>query len=241
MKRLLLVEDDRALSTGLTDAFRLEGFEVTATRDGAKGREFVLAQEFDVVVLDLMLPGRNGLDVLREMRAKGRATPVLILTARGEEADKVIGLELGADDYVTKPFSLRELVARVRALVRRAGAGARETSEPPLAPTRFELGDAQVDLAAFTLERGGTTHALSRREAALLALLWERRGKAVSREQILKFAWDGGDHVGTRTIDTHVLNLRQKLEADPANPKWLMTVHGVGYRLAHVTSDPTTP
>jgi DNA-binding response OmpR family regulator len=234
VRRLLIVEDDRALSTGLADAFRLEGFEVAVARDGAKARALLVAPEpaapFDAVVLDLMLPGRSGLDVLRELRARGRATPVLILTARGEEADKVIGLELGADDYVTKPFSLRELVARVRALVRRAGA--REAAGEPEAAARFTLGDADVDLAAFTLRRGATTHALSRREAALLALLWERRGRAVSRRQILELAWEGGDHVGARTIDTHVLNLRQKLETDPARPRWLLTVHGVGYRLA---------
>jgi DNA-binding response OmpR family regulator len=235
MKRLLLVEDDRALSTGLCDAFRLEGFDVTVARDGVKARALAFEREFDVAILDLMLPGRSGLDVLRELRAKGRALPILILTARGGESDKVIGLELGADDYVTKPFSLRELVARVRALVRRAGAkeGTKGGAEAPApAATRFVLGDAEVDLEAFTLKRAGTTHALSRREAALLALLFERRGRAVSREQILRHAWsDGGDHVGARTIDTHVLNLRQKLEADPAQPKLLLTVHGVGYRL----------
>jgi DNA-binding response OmpR family regulator len=237
MKRLLLVEDDRALSTGLCDAFRLEGFDVTVARDGVKARALAFEREFDVAILDLMLPGRSGLDVLRELRAKGRALPILILTARGGESDKVIGLELGADDYVTKPFSLRELVARVRALVRRAGAGAKEGAKdgaeaPAPVATRFVLGDAEVDLEAFTLKRAGTTHALSRREAALLALLFERRGRAVSREQILRHAWsDGGDHVGARTIDTHVLNLRQKLESDPAQPKLLLTVHGVGYRL----------
>jgi len=231
MKRLLLVEDDRALSTGLSDAFRLEGFDVTLARDGVKARALAFEREFDVAILDLMLPGKSGLDVLRELRAKGRALPILILTARGGESDKVVGLELGADDYVTKPFSLRELVARVRALVRRAGAKG-EAAAPAAAATRFALGDAEVDLEAFTLKRAGTTHALSRREAALLALLWERRGRAVSRDQILRHAWsDGGDHVGARTIDTHVLNLRQKLEADPAQPKLLLTVHGVGYRL----------
>jgi len=231
MKRLLLVEDDRALSTGLSDAFRLEGFDVTLARDGVKARALAFEREFDVAILDLMLPGKSGLDVLRELRAKGRALPILILTARGGESDKVVGLELGADDYVTKPFSLRELVARVRALVRRAGAKG-EAAAPAAAATRFALGDAEVDLEAFTLKRGGATHALSRREAALLALLWERRGRAVSRDQILRHAWsDGGDHVGARTIDTHVLNLRQKLEADPAQPRLLLTVHGVGYRL----------
>jgi DNA-binding response OmpR family regulator len=235
MKRLLLVEDDRALSTGLCDAYRLEGFDVTVARDGVKARALAFEREFDVAILDLMLPGRSGLDVLRELRAKGRALPILILTARGGESDKVIGLELGADDYVTKPFSLRELIARVRALVRRAGAkeGAKDSAEASApAATRFVLGAAEVDLEAFTLKRAGATHALSRREAALLALLFERRGRAVSREQILRHAWsDGGDHVGARTIDTHVLNLRQKLEADPAQPKLLLTVHGVGYRL----------
>jgi len=246
MRRLLLVEDDRALSIGLADAFALEGFTVAAARDGDRGRELLRAgaatmsaPPFDVVVLDLMLPGRSGLDLLRELRAAGSTLPVLLLTARGSEADKVLGLELGADDYVTKPFSLRELVARVRALVRReerregrgeaaggAGDGARAT------PPRFRIGDAEIDLDAFELRRNGVAHPLSRKEAAMLALLHERRGTVVTRQLFLRLVWEGGDHVGTRTIDTHVLNLRQKLEPDPAAPRWLLTVHGVGYRLA---------
>lgn len=244
MRRLLLVEDDRALSIGLTDAFVQEGFTVATARDGEKGRELLLAggatmaaAPFDVVVLDLMLPARSGLDLLRELRASGAAVPVLLLTARGSEADKVLGLELGADDYVTKPFSLRELVARVRALVRReerrdaAATGEGGSARSP-APTRFTIGDAEVDLGAFQLRRGDAVHPLSRKEAAMLALLQARRGTVVSRQHFLKLAWDGGEHVGARTIDTHVLNLRQKLEADPTAPRWLLTVHGVGYRLA---------
>jgi DNA-binding response OmpR family regulator len=254
MKRLLLVEDDRALAVGLTDAFAQEGFVVSVARDGVKAQELLHGPAgagadrraagdppFDVVVLDLMLPGRSGLDVLRELRARGDPTPVLILTARGSEADKVLGLELGADDYVTKPFSPRELVARVRALLRRedlhaaaagrADDGARGAAPQPEWPAPFRLGDAEVDLAAFEIRRGGAAHPLSRKEASVLALLWSQRGRAVTREQFLRQVWDGGEHVGTRTIDMHVLNLRQKLEPDPAAPRHLLTVHGVGYRL----------
>jgi DNA-binding response OmpR family regulator len=227
-RRLLLVEDDRALATGLADAFALEGFEVTVARDGERALALGLDQPFAGVVLDLMLPGRSGLDVLRGLRGAQRTTPVLILTAKGGEADKVLGLELGADDYVTKPFSLRELIARVRALVRRGGA--REEAASPVSQ-RFQVGGAAVDLGAFTLARGGTVHELSRKEAALLDLLWRRRGQAVRRADILRLAWEGGEHVSSRTIDTHVLHLRQKLESDPAAPRHLLTVHGVGYRL----------
>jgi DNA-binding response OmpR family regulator len=255
VKRLLLVEDDRALSTGLADAFRQEEFEVVVARDGVKARDQLLGSAraaaggasaprgFDVVVLDLMLPGRSGLDVLRELRAKGDATPVLVLTARGAESDKVLGLELGADDYVTKPFSLRELVARVRALVRRAAVPTSVAATDWLAAhtktAGFTVGDAKVDLAAFEVRRAGSSLPLSRKEAALLALLHARRGRAVTRDDFLDAIWDGGDHVGTRTIDTHLLNLRQKLEPDPARPRFLLTVHGVGYRL--VVDEPRDP
>jgi DNA-binding response OmpR family regulator len=236
--RLLLVEDDRALSTGLADAFALEQFEVAVARDGVKGHELLArsldaAARFDVVVLDLMLPGRSGLDLLRELRGRDRATPVLILTARGAETDKVLGLELGADDYVTKPFSLRELVARVRALVRRSShaKAEHEPARDAKRAARFRVGDAEVDLAAFEVRRAGAVHALSRKEAAMLELLERRRGEAVSREQFLRDVWGGGDHVTTRTIDMHVLHLRQKLERDSTEPRHLITVHGVGYRL----------
>ncbi|MBL8839910.1 MAG: response regulator transcription factor [Planctomycetes bacterium] len=261
MRRLLLVEDDRALSIGLHDAFAQEGFAVTVARDGDKGRALLCGGEasmaappFDVVVLDLMLPGRSGLDLLRELRGSGgggngggsgATVPVLLLTARGSETDKVLGLELGADDYVTKPFSLRELVARVRALVRReerrgsdgdaasGGGGSDGAREHGGAlPSRFTIGAAEVDLAAFELRRGGVAHPLSKKEAALLALLWRRRGSVVTRQQFLREVWGGGEHVGSRTIDTHMLNVRQKLEDDPAAPRFLLTVHGVGYRLA---------
>ena len=251
MRRLLLVEDDRALSIGLADAFAQEGFTVAAARDGDRGRELLRAgaatmgaPPFDLVVLDLMLPGRSGLDLLRELRAAGSTLPVLLLTARGSEADKVLGLELGADDYVTKPFSLRELVARVRALVRREerrDAGGEGGAPSRSVPPRFTIGDAEIDLDAFELRRDGVAHPLSRKEAAMLTLLQERRGTVVTRQLFLRLVWEGGDHVGTRTIDTHMLNLRQKLEPDAAEPRFLLTVHGVGYRLLRepASSGPT--
>ena len=223
--RLLIVEDDLALRTGLRDSFAGEGFDVTTAEDGDQGRELLLSRHFDGVVLDLMLPGRGGLEILRELRQRGLGTPVLLLTARGEENDKVLGLELGADDYVTKPFGIRELIARVRAMLRR-------TTLAEEAPVHgFNLGGARVDLDAFQLQRDGETHKLSKKEAGILALLYRNRGKAVSRSRFLAEVWGTDEFVSTRTVDTHVLNLRHKLEVDAAAPRYLVTVHGIGYRL----------
>ena len=181
-------------------------------------------KRFDLVVLDIMLPGPSGLELLRELRQRDGDTPVLLLTARGEEGDKVLGLELGADDYVTKPFSLRELLARVKAMLRR-----RDRTESAMVE-QFVWGPAQIDLAAFTLHRDGQTHSLSPKEAGMLRLLRQRAGRAVSRSDFLAEIWGGDEFVGDRTIDTHMLNLRQKLEADHKQPQHLLTVHGVGYR-----------
>ncbi len=223
--RLLLVEDDRTLRVALRDAFTGEGHAVDVAADGHEARALLRAQRFDLVVLDVMLPGPSGLELLRELRQRDTDTPVLLLTARGEEGDKVIGLELGADDYVSKPFSLRELLARVKAMLRRR--------ERPQAAgvQQFVLGTAKVDLAAFTVVRDGVTHALSPKEAGMLSLLRQHGGRAVSRAQFLKDVWGGDQFVGDRTIDTHMLNLRQKVEKDSRQPRHLLTVHGVGYRL----------
>lgn len=223
--RLLLVEDDRTLRTALTDAFTGEGHTVTAAADGHEGRAALRTQRFDLVVLDVMLPGPSGLELLRELRQRDADTPVLLLTARGEEGDKVLGLELGADDYVSKPFSLRELLARVKAMLRRrerpAAAGVQQ----------FTLGTVRIDLAAFTVERDGIVHTLSPKEAGMLSLLRQHGGRAVSRAKFLSDVWGGDQFVGDRTIDTHMLNLRQKVELDSKQPRFLLTVHGVGYRL----------
>ncbi len=224
-QRLLIVEDDSALRTGLQDSFVEEGFDVTAAADGDAAHDLIFSRHFDGIVLDLMLPGRGGLQLLREMREVGMATPVLLLTARGEESDKVLGLELGADDYVTKPFGIRELVARVRAMLRRTALVGDEPER------QFELGTAVVDLDAYQVEARGKVHKLSKKEAAMLALLYQSRGKVVSRSRFLDEIWGTDQFVSTRTVDTHMLNLRHKIESDAAAPRYLVTVHGVGYRL----------
>jgi len=229
--KVLLVEDDRTLRTALQDALVGEGLEVVVAPDGFEGERQVRqlldgAVAFDLLILDVMVPGPGGLELLRQVRAARHDVPVLMLTARSDENDKVLGLELGADDYVTKPFGLRELLARVRALLRRSSAGA-----PPEASPRFAVGDVAIDLAAFELVRDGERVPLSKTEAALLQVLRDRAGEAVSRGAFLTLVWGSDQHVSNRTIDTHMLNLRQKLERDPKQPRHLVTVHGVGYRL----------
>ncbi|MEQ8768244.1 MAG: response regulator transcription factor [Planctomycetota bacterium] len=229
MSRLLIVEDDPALRRGLRDAFESEGYEVVTAADGSEAARVVFDRHFDAIVLDLMLPGRGGLEVLREIRAQALRVPVLILTARGDESDRVLGLDLGADDYVTKPFSLRELTARMRALLRRVET--RRAAEEAHVPDRVKIGDATVNLAAYEIVRPGDLHRLSPKEVAMLKLLIAREGRAVSRGDFLDLVWPGDADVGPRTIDTHMLNLRQKIEIDPKKPTHLVTVHGVGYRL----------
>ena len=221
-RRLLIVEDDLALRTGLEDSFRGEGYQVRTAGDGHEARAHLKEHHFDLVILDLMLPGPGGLEILRELRTRDQRTPVLVLTARSDENDKVLGLELGADDYVTKPFGLRELLARVKALLRRLDRDQRQ---------RFRIGAAEVDLSAFQILNDGQTHTLSPKEAAMLSLLLAESGRAVSRNRFLDEVWGSDQFVGNRTIDTHILNLRHKLEPDPKTPRYLVTVHGIGYRL----------
>lgn len=226
--RVLIVEDDLALRTALVDAFKGEGYDVLSAADGGEATELVFGRRFDCLVLDLMLPIRGGLELLRELREEGLKAPVLILTAKGDENDRVLGLELGADDYVTKPFSLRELIARVKALLRRAGAVAADGAD---STGTFFIGDAEIDLDAYHVVRNGTREPLSPKEAAMLQLLRREMGKAVSRARFLQEVWGGDAMVGNRTVDTHMLNLRKKVEIDPKAPRHLLTVHGVGYRL----------
>jgi DNA-binding response OmpR family regulator len=232
--RIALVEDDRTLRTALRDALAGEGHEVLVAADGHEARALLRQQRFDLLVLDVMLPGPSGLELLRELRARDDQTPVLLLTARGEEGDKVLGFELGADDYVTKPFSLRELLARVKASLRRRRIDGDAGDGNGAALQQFALGPTIIDLQSFTAVRDGTTHALSKKEAAMLLLLRKANGRAVSRAQFLRDVWGGDQFVGDRTIDTHMLNLRQKVESDPKQPQHLLTVHGIGYRLAGV-------
>jgi two-component system alkaline phosphatase synthesis response regulator PhoP len=224
--QLLLVEDDGALRTVLQDALRSDGHDVTTAADGDEAMALLRGRTFDLLILDILLPGPSGLEILQALRQKDRTTPVLLLTARSSEGDKVLGLELGADDYVTKPFSLRELRTRVRVLLRRV-------ERSPAQPVgRFRIGRVEIDLDAYEVRRGRKVQRLSPTEAAMLGLLWQERGRVVDRTRFLQHVWGGGGSVGDRTIDTHLLHLRQKLEQDPKAPVHLLTVHGVGYRLA---------
>jgi DNA-binding response OmpR family regulator len=227
-KRILVVEDDPNIRLGLVDTLTSEGYTVTESSDGAQALAQIRQEQPDLVVLDVMLPRKSGYDICRELRASKNSVPILMLTAKGQEADKVIGLELGADDYVTKPFGVRELIARVHALLRRAQPG-QSGFEPPPAVIRF--GNVEIDAPALRGRRDGVAFELTPRELAVLALLHRERGNAISRDRILNEVW-GIEYYGTtRTLDQVIVKIRQKIENEPASPKYLLTVHGLGYRL----------
>jgi DNA-binding response OmpR family regulator len=224
--RIVLVEDNADLAYGLRNNLEIEGHVVTVAEDGPAGLEAVRTVEPDLVILDLMLPGMDGYRVLETLRTEGRGVPVLILTARGEEADKVRGFRLGADDYVTKPFGVLELLARVHAILRRAGRGAAQPD--PRAVRRF--GEVEVDPAARTVTRAGEEVGLTPKEFDLLLALMAREGAVASRAALLKEVWGHRAAVASRTVDTHVAELRRKLEEEPSDPHWILTVHKAGYR-----------
>lgn len=221
MSRILIVEDDASILYGLKHNLSYEGFDVATARDGDEGLQLALERNPDVVILDVMLPGRNGFEVLRELRARGCRAGVVMLSAKGAEHDKVLGLDLGADDYVAKPFGLAELLARVKAVLRRRAG-------EPTQEVRF--GDVTVDLASKVVARGGHPVELTPRELRLLEFFLEREGKAVSRDAILDGAWGQGYAGTTRTVDNFVRSLRVKLEGDPEDPRHFLTVRGLGYR-----------
>ena len=226
-KHLLIVEDDAHIRLGLVDALRAEGYEVAECGDGSHALPLFRQVRPDLVILDIMLPGKSGYDLCREIRASKSRTPILMLSAKGQEIDKVVGLELGADDYVTKPFSLRELLARVHALLRRAEPGTLTADAPP----EIAFGKVRVDCKALRGKRGKEAFELTPRELKVLALLFRERGNAVSRDTILNEVW-GIEYYGTtRTLDQLVVKLRQKIEDTPGEPRHLLTVHSLGYRL----------
>jgi two-component system alkaline phosphatase synthesis response regulator PhoP len=228
MARVLVVEDNENLAAGLRTNLEFEGHEAEIARDGAAGLMRARTRSHDLIVLDLMLPGLDGFRVLDALRAEGVATPVLVLTARGDEADKVRGLRGGADDYVTKPFALRELLARIEALLRRSRAA---VDQPP--PTgAFRFGDVTVDPARRTVTRAGLPVPLRPKEYDLLGALLRRQGRVVGRAELLREVWGYHESVLSRTLDTHVGELRRKLEADPGAPRYILTVRKAGYRLA---------
>jgi two-component system alkaline phosphatase synthesis response regulator PhoP len=223
--KILLVEDEEGLIITLTDRLRSEGFEVVSATDGVTGSELALAERFDVIILDVMLPKRNGYDVCRDLRQSGVSTPILMLTARGETIDKVLGLKLGADDYLTKPFEVMELLARIEALLRRS------TPVTNGRPTEFfKFGDVTVDFKRAEVLRSNREVELSALEFKLLHHLIEHRGIVHSRDQLLDQVWGYDAMPSTRTVDVHIAWLRQKLEENPKHPRFIQTVHGLGYK-----------
>jgi DNA-binding response OmpR family regulator len=230
MTRVVVVEDNPDLAFGLRNNLEIEGYDVEVAGDGIAGLQTVRTVEPDLVILDLMLPGLDGFRVLRALREEGRDMPVLILTAKGEEADKVRGLHLGADDYVTKPFGVLELLARVKALLRRAAP--RSDEQGAAAGTgSWHFGDVEVGVATRTVTRDGHPVALAPLEFELLLALLRRGGGIATREELLREVWGYDSEVVSRTVDTHVAELRRKLEHDPAHPRHILTIRKVGYRL----------
>ena len=228
MTRILVIEDNRNLATGLRNNLEIEGYEVDVAADGQAGLAMARSGAPDLIVLDLMLPGMDGYRVLKTLREEGIDTPVLILSARGEETDKVLGFHLGADDYVAKPFGLLELLARVDALLRRAAsAGSRAKLASPVA-----FGDVHVDPGTHTVRRAGAPVALRPKEYDLLVALLQRKGQVASRAELLEEVWGYSGEVYSRTVDTHVAELRRKLEENAAEPQHILTVRKSGYRIA---------
>lgn len=233
--RILLAEDDAGIRQGLVATLESEGYDVTAASDGAQALRLFGQGKFDLVVLDVMMPKLSGFDVCRELRAGGVTLPILFLTAKGEEVDKVVGLKLGADDYVTKPFGLHELLARVEALLRRSRRFGAESGSGRVGadlPAELRLGEAVVDRRTFTARVAGREAPVTPREMKLLELMVQRPGEVLSRDALLNGVW-GVEYYGTtRTLDQHIAQLRKKIEVHPDSPAILLTVHGVGYRLA---------
>ena len=223
MARILIVEDNARLAYGLRNNLEIDGHVVDVAEDGPRGLEAVVSEEPDLVILDLMLPGMNGYQVLRSLRDKGIGVPVLILTAKGEEADKVMGFRLGADDYVTKPFGVLELLARVSAILRRAGRDGR--------PNQVEsFGNIEIRVEQRTVVRDGREVRLTPKEFDLLVALVRRRGAVATRVALMKEVWGHRAAILSRTVDTHIAELRRKLERDPGAPRHILTVHRSGYR-----------
>jgi DNA-binding response OmpR family regulator len=227
MTTVLAIEDDPAILRGLSDNLRFEGYEVVTATDGESGYQLQRERKPDLIVLDLMLPRMSGFEFCRKLRGEGILTPILMLTARSEEPDRVLGLDLGADDYVTKPFSVRELMARVRALLRRSQAGPENT---PSLPDELCFGWAEIHFRSYEARRNGEPVEMTRKEFAILRYLASREGEVVTRDELLNEVWGYEAYPASRTVDNHVAGLRAKLERDASQPEHIKTVYGVGYK-----------
>jgi two-component system alkaline phosphatase synthesis response regulator PhoP len=228
LSKVLIVEDEPDMVLGLKDNFEFEGYEVVTASDGAAGLERARDQKPDLVILDIMLPKLSGLEVCKTLRGEGFEAPIIMLTARGQEIDKVVGLELGADDYVTKPFSIRELLARVRAILRRTEGRKKRLS-------RYRFADVELDFETYRGKKAGEPLDMSPREFELLRYLIERKGETVSRDRLLEDVWGYESYPSTRTVDTHIAKLRAKIGDSGSEPRHILTIHGVGYKFVEST------
>ena len=227
MAKILVVEDEYQMAQALKDNFEMEGYDVIVANDGESGLHYILDSAFDLIILDVMLPKISGFDVCKTARQKGIETPVIMLTARGEEDDKVRGLENGADDYVTKPFSLIEFLARVKAAIRRGATRNKEVAPANL----VAIGRLKIDFISYSAFIEGAMVKMSHTEIEILKFLWNRKNETVKRDDIMKQVYGVDGDITTRTIDNFIVRLRQKIELDPASPKHILTVHGMGYKL----------
>ncbi|WKN31093.1 response regulator transcription factor [Porifericola rhodea] len=226
MSQILIVEDEPSMILGLQDNLEFEGYEVETIEDGKQGLEKILAGNYSLVLLDVMLPSMSGFDICRQVRNSQKDTPIILLTAKGEEIDKVLGLELGADDYITKPFSIRELLARIKAVLRR-GNNPGHTDE-----SKIQIGRLSLDFQSYTADEGGKSVKMSYREFEVLKYLWEHKNETVSRYDLLDNIWGYEDEQPTtRTIDNFIVKLRNKIEANSNDPRIILTVHGIGYKM----------
>lgn len=223
MITLLVVEDDTAMARGLAHNLEFDGYSVLLARDAETGLRMLEEQAIDLIILDIMLPSMSGFDLCRTLRSRGIRTPIIMLTARGEEKDRVLGLDMGADDYLTKPFSIRELLARIKAVLRRTDASGTDVE-------RFTFGAVELDFERFEARVGDEQIHLSPKEFTLLKFLIQNEGRVVPRSELLDSVWGYDAFPSTRTVDNHVAGLRAKLETDPAHPRHILTVHGVGYK-----------
>jgi DNA-binding response OmpR family regulator len=226
MKRVLIVEDDEAMSVALRDGFQYEGYNVTVAKDGEAGLQLATHDQPDLILLDVMLPKMTGLDICKHLRGTGNDVPIIMLTARGQEIDKVLGLKLGADDYITKPFGFMELLARAEAVLRRARVPAMAAATPDT----YRFGDVSIDFKRHEARKGASSIELSPREFQLLAYFIQHRGEIVTRETLLDAVWDYNAIPFTRTVDMHIAKLRKKVEDNPSDPKHIVTVHRLGYK-----------
>jgi DNA-binding response OmpR family regulator len=227
MTSILIIEDEPAMQLGLKDNLELEGYNVTLASDGEEGLTAIKSHPYDLILLDIMLPKLSGFDVCKATRAAKIFTPIILLTARGEEIDKILGLEFGADDYITKPFSIRELLARIKAILRRSQATVSHESLLTI------IGRLKIDFNAFHAVEGETEIKLSHKEFEILSYLWHNKNQVVSRYDLLEKVWGYDEQPTTRTVDNFVVRLRQKVETNPNQPRVILTVHGTGYKLVH--------